>query len=309
MYKIKEIPEDFKVDEISNVEVEDSGKYLYFLMSKRDYTTLEALQNVAMLMNVPKKFLGFAGTKDRRAITSQMVSCRNCKKDKLSGVKIEDISVEYKGFGSEPISLGDLKGNAFEIVVREVEKKPKHVDKVINYFGEQRFSKNNDDIGKLLVQKKYKEAAQLIAEGEGKHERDVREALNFQENDAIGALRNVPKKILTLYVHAYQSKLWNEMTVLDREEIPIIGFGTEVDADVDAVLKKEGISFRDFIFPAMPEISAEGGIRKKFVDVHDLEIGELEDNDLGEGKKIVVKFWLAKGCYGTEVVKALIENC
>ena len=118
MYKIKEIPEDFRVDEISNVELKDSGKYLYFLMNKRDYTTQEALGNVAMLLGVPQKFLGFAGTKDRRAVTSQMVSGRRVGKDKLEGVKIEDISVSFKGYGDDPISLGDLKGNKFEIVVR-----------------------------------------------------------------------------------------------------------------------------------------------------------------------------------------------
>ena len=121
--------------------------------------------------------------------------------------------------------------------------------KIPNYFGEQRFSKNNPKIGKLIVKKEFKQAAELI-EGEPK----LTNHLQDHPDDYIGALRRLPRKILLLYVHSYQSLLWNlavERMIdagIEEEFVPLIGFGTEdVNDIIKDIMKNEDLSFRDFI--------------------------------------------------------------
>ena len=298
MYKIKQVPEDFKVKEIIKIDVKEKGSYCYFLLKKKNYTTVKAIEQIANVFGKRFKDFGFAGTKDKKAVTEQMVSAKGISKARIEKIDLKDIEIEFKGYGDEPISLGDLEGNEFEIVVRNIENKPEIKKRFVNYFGEQRFSVNNAETGKAIIKKDFKKAVELILENEGDYEKDVEEYLESNENDYVGALRKIKLKILKMFVHAYQSRLWNDAVKdnLDKEEIPIIGFGTDSDL-------YEGINQRDFIIKQIPELSSEGGIRKVYAEAKDLVAGELEKDELNQGKKIKLKFKLDKGCYATEFIK------
>ena len=227
MYIIKQIPEDFVVKEVSNIEVKEVGGYSYYRLKKKDYTTVKAVELVGNKLRVPVKNIGFAGSKDRRAVTEQMISIKNCN---IKELVLDGIKIEFVGRGDVPISLGELEGNEFEIVIREVEEKPEKLDKFVNYFGDQRFSKNNVEIGKLIVKKKFKDAAKLLVENETNEK--YSEYLAKNPNDSIGMLRKIPKKILIMYVHAFQSYVWNESVKKlggSVDKIPIVGFGTEFE--------------------------------------------------------------------------------
>ena len=81
-----------------------------------------------------------------------------------------------------------LEGNDFEIII-ETDHELRLIKKTINYFDDQRFgmNKNNHIIGKLLVQKKFKEACELMM-------------LRVEGNNYVNALKSLHKKILQLYV-------------------------------------------------------------------------------------------------------------
>jgi len=81
-------------------------------------------------------------------------------------------------------------------------------------------------------------------------------------------------------------------------EIPLIGF-SEIPEE-KKIMKKEGITHKDFIIKQIPELSLEGGMRKAVVKVTDLVIGKIED------KKVKISFSLPKGSYATMVVKKII---
>lgn len=306
MYQIKQQPEDFIVNEISNVEIKDSGKFSYFLLKKKNYTTLRALEMISYKLKIPLKKLGFAGNKDRRAITEQLCSVENVSESKLNSIDLKDISISFKGKGDEPICLGDLEGNSFEIVIRNIEKRPKLKRKFINYFGEQRFSKNNALIGKSIVKKDFKTSVELVLEGSGAVEAKVRNYLQENPNNYVGALKCVPKKILSLYVHAYQSLLWNKQAECSKDRcVPIIGFSTQIDKKI---IEKEGITLRDFIIKQIPQLSSEGGVRDRVVEAQNISISELEVDELNDRKqKVLIKFILPKGSYATEFVKNLFQ--
>ncbi|MBN1644911.1 tRNA pseudouridine(13) synthase TruD, partial [Candidatus Woesearchaeota archaeon] len=202
--------------------------------------------------------------------------------------------------------LGDLEGNSFEIVVRNISSKPELKQKFVNYFGAQRFSRNNPAIGKVIVKRDFKHAIELILEGKGNFEGRTKEFLEKNSNDYVGALKTIPRKILSLYVHSYQSLLWNQQAKNSTEEtVPIIGFNTLIDSKI---IEKEGIKLRDFIIKEIPQLSSEGGERKRLVEAANVSISELEKDELNCGKKkILIKFTLPKGSYATEYIRQLFS--
>jgi len=308
MYKIKQEPEDFIVKEKSTVKPAESGNYSYFVLKKKYWTTIGALQKIAKFLKIPLKSIGFAGSKDKIAISEQMISIKGGYEKKLEKYKQKDIELDFAGKGDKPISLGDLEGNKFEIIVREAEKIPKELSKFINYFGEQRFSKNNAEVGKAIIKGDLKKAAQLADEA------IVKDYLKKNKNNYAGALKELPKKILMLYVHSYQSMIWNKTVKeflkdkkidnLKNFKIPLVGFGTEyqsnkIEAIIKDILKQEKVTERDFIIRKMPELSSEGNERELFADVNDLKIEKIAV------MAYKISFSLPKGCYATELIKQM----
>ncbi len=208
MYILKQLPEDFIVKEISNVKVSEdksSGKYIYFQLKKKNRNTLDVVKEIAKQLGLKEKQVGFAGSKDKNAVTEQVCSVLRISKEKLLKLKLDNIKIKFLGYGNKPISLGDLTGNNFEIIVRHLDRfaidKTKYFP---NYFDEQRFSLHNVDIGRHLLKKEFKEAVKLIDDTR------CEEHLRKHQNDFVGAMKKLPLRLLRMYLNAYQSYLWNE---------------------------------------------------------------------------------------------------
>ena len=306
MYKIKENQEDFVVNEIIELEFDKKGEYSYFLLKKTNLNTEEALKRVADLFRIDRKRINACGNKDKIAVTTQHVSAFNITEKFWKDHKFENLKLEYLGQGKERLNLGSHEGNKFIIKVRDVKDfRIKDISKVPNLFGEQRFSKNNAEIGKAIVKKDFGKAVELILENVGDYEDKIRDHLINKPNDYIGAIKKIPRKIATLFIHAYQSRLFNETIRKIRSEknikIPIIGFGTdENNRYVKNIMKEENISQRDFIIRQFPEISSEGGERDLFMNVKGFEYEKKEN-------EVILKFYLGKGSYATVLVDYLFN--
>jgi len=314
MYKIKQLPEDFIVKEISNVKFGEKGDYSYFSLKKENYSTVRAIMHIAQALRIKPKNIGFAGNKDKNAITEQVISVLKVNKDKINNLRLKDIELKFLGKGNSPVSLGDLEGNYFEIVVRDLDSEDisafnKKINKKIlipNYFGEQRFSRNNHFVGKAIIKNDFKKAVELILENKGDFEERIKDYLKTNKNDHIGAINLIPFKIRKLYVHAYQSYLFNKTIDLKlksktNKKIPIIGFGTE-DNTINEILKKEDIDLRDFIIKQIPALSSEGDSRDLFFEINDLKVIKTNKN------KIRLSFSLKKGCYATVALSHLFNQ-
>lgn len=347
MYKIKEVPEDFLVTEISNIEIKEESNYLYYKLIKKDWNTLDAVKRLARILDIREKQIGFAGSKDRKAITEQIISFQGVKKEQIDNIKLNGVELHFVGFGDTPISLGDLEGNKFEIVVRNLDGNEdiNNINNtnntnnnsiyIPNYFDEQRFSLRNASVGRHLVKKQFDKAVITI------NDPHYTEYLENHQNDFIGALKKIPTRLLRMYINSYQSYLWNETlavylkdyAILDKEveyslgkfvfvknsddfldlKIPLIGFASqdlennEIHDIIKYLMRKEEISYDDFVIKQIPELSLEGELRSAFIEVQDLKIGELEDDELNSGqKKVTLIFTLPKGSYATMVIKKLL---
>lgn len=336
MYTLKQIPDDFIVIEESLVKPEKQGTYAYFKLWKREYTTQRAVEHIADFLHMQQRDIGFAGTKDKEAITEQVISVKRGNSKLAENFRNDDLRLMFLGYGNAPIRLGDLRGNKFELVIRNLDHAPETVDFIINYFDDQRFSTNNAAIGKAILLGKFDEACSLLKEDM------VTAFLEREPTNCIGALRTLPFRILQLYIHAYQSLLFNQAVSeylqckYNAEElfelpythgqlvfpkkrpeniaVPLVGFGVEYpDKEIETIyhrlLLHDGLSERSFVIRAFPELSGEGGARDLVKDVQDLHIEKLEDDDLNSGKKkCKVTFFLEKGSYATMVVKRMMAE-
>lgn len=310
MIELKAVPDDFIVKEVIDLKI-GKGIYSYYTLKKRDYTTMSAVSLVAKKLGVKVKDIGFAGNKDRKAVTEQAISILNGPQRDFG---FKDISLKFIGRGSERINLGANEGNSFELVVRNVDKQPEKKEFIINYFDEQRFSDDNVELGKMIVKGDFKKACDLLEK-----EKEVADYLKISQNDYVGALKKINKKLLRLFVHAYQSFIWNatiseylKKHKASKIKIPIAGFGTELEGEVGEIIKmilvKEKINLRDFVIKPLPELSSEGTERDLIAEIKNLKIGSLEADELNKGKKkIKISFFLQKGSYATLVVKQLFQ--
>lgn len=145
--RIRDIPDDFIVEEVPSVEISPKGKYPVFKVSKVNMTTFAAEKVLAKHCGVNFKKIGVAGLKDTHARTAQYFSVD--MSDPKKGVFEEkNVKSELVGFSDVMLRTGSLKGNKFTITVRalrdgEVSRAEKNVDwvkkGVPNYFDSQRF--------------------------------------------------------------------------------------------------------------------------------------------------------------------------
>lgn len=154
---IKESPEDFVVEEIPAYEPSGEGEHLMLLLTKRDLTTNRVVKMLARHYEVPEKAVGFAGQKDRRAVTRQFFSVHAPAATPSPPDLGEDVTVDGIWRHSKRLKTGHLKGNRFRIVVRRTSISPDEASGragrflltmaergMPNFFGPQRFGLDGD---------------------------------------------------------------------------------------------------------------------------------------------------------------------
>lgn len=171
-----------KISRPRSVWPRDRPDHTYFVLYKENKDTMDAVHNLAAAINTRPSNFSFAGTKDRRAVTTQWLSSWRLEPRKLIAAcrrfnKRPFIKVGNFCFKKEPIRLGQLKSNKFDIVIRHlvynhegvkvVEKAMKSIkdNGFVNYFGLQRFGTRTiqtHEIGLAILQEKWDKAIDLI---------------------------------------------------------------------------------------------------------------------------------------------------
>ncbi len=171
---LKQRNEDFFVQEIPAYEPTGEGEHVYFEIQKIGLTTFEAITRIAKALNVPTRDIGYAGLKDARAISRQVLSLAGVSEQQVMDLRIDRLTVQWAARHGNKLRLGHLIGNRFAIKIREVN--PTDVVKLQqpltvlqqrgmpNFFGEQRFGRrgNNHLIGAALVRNDNPAVLQLL---------------------------------------------------------------------------------------------------------------------------------------------------
>ncbi|MDT8358099.1 MAG: tRNA pseudouridine(13) synthase TruD [Methanomicrobiaceae archaeon] len=251
---LRETAEDFRVEEIPLPHAGE-GKYLICRLTKKNWELQRAVKEIARSLGISHRRIGWAGTKDRRAVTTQEISIYNLRPDEVDQVRLGDLSLEVVGTAPSGLSLGALAGNRFTITIRHCEREDlePRVKGIIsaarggfpNYFGLQRFGSLRPvthRVGKHLLRQDYEgavatyigfvssaepdEAAfarqRFLEEGKVRealrslptrlsYERALLHHLDEKPGDFKGALATLPPRLLSMFVSAYQSYLFNHM--------------------------------------------------------------------------------------------------
>lgn len=359
--KIKEICEDFLVEEVTpSGEILEIGKEysfmsgagenLIFVVEKKNWNSIDVAKLIAKRLRISQKRVDFAGTKDRRAVTTQRMSVFGIKKEDLSELKIKDVKLTPLTYGDR-VQLGDLQGNKFTIKITDISVGIKAPEKVPNFFGVQRFGTLRPIthiVGKYIVNEQFQKAVEAYlwmssgkeseevdaARKRLEEEQDLVTALKYfpkqltyertllgslaaNSNDYMGALRKLPKKLALLFVHAYQSDLFNKVLherlklgldplegdILEKgvPTGPIFGYEMELatgkEGEIEeSVLGAEWLSLQDFKCNGMPELSSKGMRRPLYVVPEQFKILEKKSSE------VTIQFILPKNCYATTVV-------
>ncbi|GAB6040539.1 tRNA pseudouridine(13) synthase TruD [Endothiovibrio diazotrophicus] len=154
---IRSTPEDFFVDEIPLVEPDGEGEHLLVWVEKRDANTEWVARRLAQLAGLRTADVGFAGMKDRFAVTRQWFSLHlgNRETPEFAPLEGEGIRVLSTARHGRKLRRGALKGNRFRLVVRQLEGAVAALGErlaaiaargVPNYFGEQRFGREGNNL-------------------------------------------------------------------------------------------------------------------------------------------------------------------
>lgn len=148
--------EDFVVDEELGFEPAGAGEHLYLRVAKRDRTTPQARTALARCFGVPAVDVGYAGMKDRRAVTRQWFSVR-APADDAASPDDPGITIERRCRHPRKLRVGDHRGNRFEIRVTGADGDWRRNLPALaregfpNYFGSQRFGRGGGNADAALA--------------------------------------------------------------------------------------------------------------------------------------------------------------
>lgn len=161
--RIRATNDDFLVEELPLYGALGEGEHVLFELEKRGTSTFEALLWVSKTAKVSEHSIGYAGLKDARAVTRQLMSVQRVPPERLLAIRHPKIKVLSAKRHPSRIRIGHLKGNRFTIRVRDANLA--HLDAarealatlvrrgVPNAYGTQRFGLKQDGhlLGRAVV--------------------------------------------------------------------------------------------------------------------------------------------------------------
>lgn len=186
--RLRDGPEDFRVVEDLGFAPDGGAAHVLLRVEKIGRDTLAVQRELARHAGVPARDVGFAGLKDRHAITEQWFSVPAGRSPaEWSAYAGEGFRIVEAAPHSRKLRRGALRGNVFRIVVRGVELERGALERrlgaiavrgVPNYFGPQRFGREGGNV------------ALVHAWAEGAQARRGREQRAFVYSAARGLLFN-----------------------------------------------------------------------------------------------------------------------
>lgn len=291
---------DFYVDEIPSMQPCGDGEHVWLHIEKNGANTAWIAKRLAEIAGVKEMDVGYAGMKDRNAITRQWFSIYlpRVTPPNFADFNDAEMTVLTQTRHSKKLRRGDLLGNRFRLILRDVQGDKAALERnlnwvkqqgVPNYFGEQRFGHDGNNI----------ESGRAMLAGE------IR-------------VRNPSKK--SIYLSAMRSLIFNEVIA---ERINQGLWGQRIDGDVldDIGLETAPLWGRGRSAAAGAALALEQSVVERWATVCD----GLEHAGLSQERRAVaakadqfswqwqadtelsLTFSLPAGYYATSVIRELME--
>ena len=178
---IKNEADDFIVDEIPILpQQKEGGRYSICKVTVRNWETNRLIREISRRLHISRKRIGFAGTKDKKGITSQFMSFEDVDENALRSLDISDVDIQFIQRSGRKLNIGDLWGNRFSIRIRDcdysgaslIDRAEAVVSELranggfANFFGVQRFGSirpNTHIVGYRIAKRDFKGAVHAYA--------------------------------------------------------------------------------------------------------------------------------------------------
>jgi len=167
-FHFRQTPADFVVTEIPLYDFSGEGEHLILKVRKKALTTWQMLETLSSHLGIRVRDIGYAGLKDRDAMTIQYISLPFKYEEALKDFSHEQIRILETARHDNKLRMGHLKGNRFFIRLKKVSPTDAtKIDSLLkwiethgspNYFGWQRFGRegNNYETAREIVEGKRK---------------------------------------------------------------------------------------------------------------------------------------------------------
>uniref|UniRef100_A0A8C1S122 Pseudouridylate synthase 7 homolog n=1 Tax=Cyprinus carpio TaxID=7962 RepID=A0A8C1S122_CYPCA len=307
------------------------GSFCHFVLYKENKDTMDAINVLSKFLRVRPNMFSYMGTKDKRAVTVQEIAVLKISAERLSHLNKCLMNLKLGNFSYKkwPLKLGELQGNHFTVVLRNISGSLEQVEQAmtslretgfINYYGMQRFGTTavpTHRVGRAILQNNWKEVVDLILKPrpgaekgylvkcreEWARSQDPEAALKklpvkrcvegqllrglakYGKNNIITAFGLIPRNNRLMYIHSYQSYVWNCMVSKRMEAFGLRAVEGDLvlrgsSAHVLSAEEAEKHSVHDVVMPLpgfdviYPTHSVGGGYRD-MLSADDLDIDSM----------------------------------
>ncbi|CAG08629.1 unnamed protein product, partial [Tetraodon nigroviridis] len=276
------------------------GSFCHFVLYKENKDTMDAINVLSKFLRLRPNMFSYMGTKDKRAITVQEIAVHKITAERLQHLNKCLINLKVGNFcyKNHPLKLGELQGNHFTVVIRNISGTDAQVNQAltslgqtgfINYYGMQRFGTTavpTHHVGRAILKNNWSEVVDLILKPRPGAEKEflvrcreewaktqdpeaalkklpnkrcvegqlLRGLSMYGKNNIVTAFGLIPRNNRLMYVHSYQSLVWNTMVSrridafgLKAVEGDLILKGTT--AHVLSAEEAENYSIHDIVMP------------------------------------------------------------
>ncbi len=246
--KLKRLPEDFQVEELSEFTPQ-GGEFALYTLTKRSMGTPEVVEALCRRWRIARHAVAWGGLKDRHSLTRQFLTIRHGPRRDLRQKSFE---LRYRGQADRPFGQADIAANRFQVVMRDMSGSAAEAaclelveaarDGLPNYFDDQRFGslgETGEFVAAAWCAGDWERALWLALADPNEHDRprDRRQKQLLREHwgrwseartilgpaqrrtvvahladhagDFRGAFARIPDVIRGLYLSSFQGHLWN----------------------------------------------------------------------------------------------------
>nr|XP_015303380.2 pseudouridylate synthase 7 homolog isoform X5 [Macaca fascicularis] len=233
------------------------GSYCHFVLYKENKDTMDAINVLSRYLRVKPNIFSYMGTKDKRAITVQEIAVLKITAQRLAHLNkcLMNFKLGNFSYQKNPLKLGELQGNHFTVVLRNITGTDDQVQQAmnslreigfINYYGMQRFGTTavpTYQVGRAILQNSWTEVMDLILKPRSGAEKGylvkcreewaktkdpaaalrklpvkrcvegqlLRGLSKYGMKNIVSAFGIIPRNNRLMYIHSYQSYVWNNM--------------------------------------------------------------------------------------------------
>ena len=316
---IRQAFEDFRVVETLSFKPSGQGDHVYLYIEKIGANTDWVAGQLASLCNLKQVDIGYAGLKDRNAVTQQWFSLHMPNQSEPDWSSLpNEVRVLSKTRHEKKLKTGAIKQNNFELCIRDLECDASVLEQrlnniqaqgVPNYFGEQRFGRNNANVNRFIAtngnrkRMKRQQRGILISSARSyifNHILSKRILLNNWNQIIEGDVLMLDGS-RSVFIPKAEDDLQQRLTDLKIHPTAVLwGRGREMIAGEAAKIANEVIESNLHITLALDKIGADLSHRAMRMQVKNMK-WRIENDQLK------ISFSLISGSYATSVLSEFLE--